>query len=818
MTMIRSCSCLAAALCVAVTAPLSAQTYRTAAPAALPMVGFASSVVMAGEEIYVGRPGELGAFPMPPMQPGAVTVFSRSADGSWAQTATLTVADVVVGDAFGAALAVEGNLMLVGAPKHANERGAVYVFERTGAQWAHRGRLVPRAAAEGDHVGWAVAVHDGVALVGAPGHGDARGAVFVFRQVEGAWIEAETLGPAAGGSGDRFGASVDLSRDMALVGAPGPHAVLALVGPQPQFRPGAAYVFGRSGSEFREEARLVAADSTAVSQGIAVSLDWTGALVGAPLTRRGVGAVFHFEREGGVWTQTATLAPSQPALSLFGFSMAKGGPDLLIGAPAASNLAGAAFVFRQDRPTGAWSETQRLDIATPTLGASFGQSLAGRNDIALIGAPGGDFFEGTGYLYVKDAATGSWRADRTLVDSDPGLEPIVGGPMDCEGGMVSAFTCSEVDLVSFLPLSALGGKRGIQVNDVWGWTDPDTGKEYAIVGRFDATTFIDMSDPANPVYLGELPLHQGATLNLWRDIKVYANHAFIVSDGAGPHGVQVFDLTQLRNVQGAPVTFSETAHYDRIHSAHNIAINEETGFAFVIGASMGGETCGGGLHMIDIRDPKNPVFAGCFADTNTGNAGTGYSHDAMCTVYRGPDQEHQGKEICFGANENALSIADVTDKANPVALASASYPNVVYAHQGWISEDHKYFFSNDEGDEIAGVAPRSRTLVWDIQDLDDPVLIKEYLGETRATDHNLYVRGPYLYESNYVAGIRIIDVRDPANPREVGYFDTVPHGEDAPGFSGSWSNYPFFQSGNIVVTSMREGVFILKKREERLLP
>ena len=105
---------------------------------------------------------------------------------------------------------------------------------------------------------------------------------------------------------------------------------------------------------------------------------------------------------------------------------------------------------------------------------------------------------------------------------------------------------------------------------------------------------------------------------MWRDIKVHDDHAFVVADNAGAHGVQVFDLALLRDVTDPPVTFEPTARYDGVHSAHNIVINEETGFAYVVGASGGGETCGGGLQMVDIRDPQNPVFAGCFADAGNG--------------------------------------------------------------------------------------------------------------------------------------------------------------------------------------------------------
>jgi choice-of-anchor B domain-containing protein len=222
--------------------------------------------------------------------------------------------------------------------------------------------------------------------------------------------------------------------------------------------------------------------------------------------------------------------------------------------------------------------------------------------------------------------------------------------------------------------------------------------------------------------------------------------------------------------------------------------------------------------MVDIRDPRNPKFAGCYADPNTGMAKTGYTHDAQCVVYKGPDQQYRGREICFNASESALGIADVTDKASPKPISYASYPNVAYAHQGWLSDDHRYFYLDDEGDEISGTVPRTRTIIFDVADLDDPVVAGEYLGETAASDHNLYVKGNYVYESNYVAGLRILDISDPTKPVEVGYFDTAPFGENVPGFAGTWSNYPFFKSGTIVVSSMREGLFILRKREQRLVP
>ena len=378
----------------------------------------------------------------------------------------------------------------------------------------------------------------------------------------------------------------------------------------------------------------------------------------------------------------------------------------------------------------------------------------------------------------------------------------------CSNGVAGDFSCDGVNLMSRLARARMGNTQG-SVNDLWGWTDPDTGIEWVLVGHTGGTSFVSLEDPERPVYAGILPLTEGAQPSLWRDIKVYMDHAFIVADGAGQHGMQVFDLTQLRGVSSPPETFSATTMYARIHSAHNIVINAETGFAYSVGGNGGNETCGGGLHMIDIRTPTDPQFAGCFADESTGSRRTGYTHDAICVVYRGPDTEHQGREICFGSNETALSIADVSDKANPAALAAVSYPDVGYAHQGWLDEAHEYLYMNDEFDEYS--RGKTRTLVWDLKDLDDPIVAREFEHNTLVSDHNLYVVGDLMYQSNYAAGLRIVDISDRENPAEVAFFDTEPNVADEPGLWGSWSNYPFFASGVIPVSSMGGGVLFVKK-------
>jgi choice-of-anchor B domain-containing protein len=154
---------------------------------------------------------------------------------------------------------------------------------------------------------------------------------------------------------------------------------------------------------------------------------------------------------------------------------------------------------------------------------------------------------------------------------------VTGNERSCSNGSAAGFPCRGVDLKSFLPVDRIGGEGGAKLNDVWGWTDPKTGAEYALVGRTNGTAFVDVSDPTNPVYIGEMPLTDGARASSWRDVKVYKNHAFVVADEAKDHGVQIFDLTRLRDVnpEEYPATFHQDAHYDRVNSVRNIVVNKK---------------------------------------------------------------------------------------------------------------------------------------------------------------------------------------------------------------------------------------------------
>lgn len=755
---------------------------------------FGAAVAVGEDQIFVGEGRNL-------LLPGSVFLYEKTADDAWQQANELTPSDAQ-GEAagFGRALSVSSTTLVVGAPM----TNAAYVFARgADGAWSQTEKLTA------DHAGFgaSVVLQGDHLLVGASGDREQAGAVAAYRRdAHGAWKTAGLLAVDDTEARDGYGSVLALLNDIAVVSAPSKAG-----------RAGAAYTF-------RYDAGASAWEATGALElgtlqegdrfGAALLLTEKLLAVGAPGDEHGTGSVALFEKneETGAWTYDRRLAPFDArGGEQFGASLAFTRGHLWVGAPGFGDREGIVYQFEPNAETHRMAGTRQAAPAELQYRSSFGDAMAANDQVAVVGARGHDNFEGVAFPYT--AGGDGWMQGAPLHNDSGAFASVTGGQVDCEDGQADAFTCSDVDMVSFLSRRDIGARRGIQVNDVWGWEDPETGHEYALVGRTDGTSFIDLTDPSNPIYVGDLPKTATANQSLWRDIKVYKDHAFIVADGAGAHHMQVFDLRQLRDVQNPPAHFKETALYKGIYSAHNIIINEATGFAYAVGSDSGGETCGGALHMINIQDPTNPTFAGCFADTRTGRRGTGATHDAQCVTYHGPDLEYQGREICLSSNGTALSIADVTDKDNPVAISVAEYPNVAYTHQGWLTEDHRYFFLNDEGDEASGLVEATRTLIFDLTELDEPVAVEEYFGPSSAIDHNLYIRDNLMYQTNYVEGLRIVDVTDPEHPTEVGFFDTVPYGKnDNSPVLGAWSNYPFFKSGVIVVTSGREGVFFLKKK------
>jgi choice-of-anchor B domain-containing protein len=376
----------------------------------------------------------------------------------------------------------------------------------------------------------------------------------------------------------------------------------------------------------------------------------------------------------------------------------------------------------------------------------------------------------------------------------PGLKKL--SNLKCVDKMSGEYPCHRVNLESFMTFEEMGAGSNGRGSDIWGWTDSD-GKEYALFQAVNGAAFVDVTDSKNPKALGFMPATDNVA-STWRDVKVYKDHAFVVSE-ASTSGMQIFDLTRLRGLDASSTRqFTPDALYAEVGSTHNIVINEATGYAYLVGT----RTCSGGLHMVDISTPTSPKYAGCYSEA-------GYTHDAECVVYSGPDTRYTGKDVCFNYNEDRLVIVDVTDKKNPVTIAEHGYNDDQYTHQGWLTPDHTSLLLDDELDEVNGPNPHTRTLIWDVSKLDSPVNSGDYFADSTVIDHNLYIKGNLAYMSNYCDGLRVFDVSaiKSANIQEVAYYDVHPDC-DTTTFAGTWSNYPYFASGTVVLSSIERGLFV----------
>lgn len=785
-------------------------------PLAAQAGAFGNSVVIDGDALLIGEPNNT-------FRPGLVYVYEKRGE-SWTESAVVTAPDSERADGFGAVLALAGNSLFV-----ANRGGAVHEYQRAGGSWRHARTVTDDESAGldprcdfngycGVDYGISLATMGDWLLVGHANVSTDRtrlrprqrratdetpdepaGEVIAFqRQQNGSWLERQRFASPAAAMADGFGAAIGVVGDRLLIGAPGATGGGEVDGA------GRVFEFTLSGGAWSPSGELSVDPNTDATFGAPIVVLGNRVVVGAPFNDLAVGAAFEFQLNpaSGSWSSPTTITlPEGQEGDSFGAAIAITDADLWISAPVTRGLeTGVTYVM-----DGGIAEEFSFTEEETNNEDSFGHRIVANGNVVAVTAAGLDHQAGGVFVYER-GSDGAWSEPQLLISPPDAMGAVIGEERRCMEGAVEGFDCTDIELYAYVPASLLTAPehaRGVRVNDNWGWTDSQTGKEYALVGRNDGTSFIDITDPTNPVLIGDLPKTRNTPRSqLWRDVKTFENHAYIVADGAGAHGMQIFDLTRLRDVASPPVMFEADVLYrgegnNVVESSHNVIINEATGFAYLTSRGCAG------MHMIDINEPKDPVFVGC--------SEPGGTHDAQCVIYEGPDSRYQGSEICLRMSGNRFQISDVTDKANPVELSNASHPNPAYMHQGWVTEDHRYFIMDDESDVIAGNVETTRTLVWDLDDLEDPVLAREFFGSLPASAHNLYVKGDFTYQANYNYGLHILDVSDPLNPTEVGMFDTAPYRTGA-GFGGAWSTYPFFDSGTIIVTSMQEGLFMLKKR------
>ena len=364
------------------------------------------------------------------------------------------------------------------------------------------------------------------------------------------------------------------------------------------------------------------------------------------------------------------------------------------------------------------------------------------------------------------------------------------GPL---GGPSGLFEAENMIVLGHVPLNEFPG-GSVTGADCWGYVSP-SGREYALIGLSDGFGFVDVTEPTQPELL---LFHDTGFTSQWYDIKVIGEYAYGVSEGGG--GIHVFDM---RDIDNGNVSFVR-----RVGSGntHNIVSNPDSGYIYRTGG------VGPGLLIYDAEaNPANPPLVGSWDDF--------YVHDAQVVTYTsGP---FAGREIAFtcsgegnGSGDTALRIVDVTDKSNPVQLSIVRYSTRAYSHQGWLSEDRRYFYLNDELDE-QNFGFTTRTRVIDVSDINNPFEADTFTTGLDSIDHNLYVKGDLIFQSNYTSGLRVFDASDPLNPVEIASLDTYLATDDA-SFNGMWSNYPYLPSGTIIMSDIQQGLVLAKLAIDRL--
>ena len=723
------------------------------------------------------------------------------------------------GDDFGFSMAFHNNYLLIGAPGADNGNGLVYLyFKQNEKDWILlRTYSNPNAINDpsiSQKFGYSVDINEEYVVIASPFYND--GNVFLYyldkssnntsslKTTPFKTIDVRKLGDvegcyATGPDVFGFGVSISLENNKLLIGSLKEFVHLI------EFDNGLLFSSNieNPDSDSSEDVRKRFGQSVYVGD--------SSLYISALGDSDGRGKVFvypyktkNYRASDDIpWNNFYTIKPSSSKKnSFFGYKLSEFNNELVVSSFNKSDI----HVFNRKSKNDRFFLKDIIQNKNYINSDYFGRNIAFFDSGFITDA----YYANELILYNNDS--NSRRSFQSLSTKSPTLS--IKNRVECNGGFAGSYECNDIDLMSFMDKTEIGGSNNTNLNDIWGWTDPQTQNEYAIVGLSNGTSFVDISSPENPIYVGRLDTH--TSNSTWRDIKVFNNYAYIVSEASG-HGMQVFDLTLLRDYNNSPIQFSETAHYGEFGNAHNIFINEDTGFAYAIGTS----TCGpGGLHIVDINVPTLPSKSACISDPSTGRSNTGYVHDVQCVIYNGPDSNYVGKEICFGSNETAVWITDVSiksdDSSGSKTIGKGTY-NSQYTHQGWLTEDHRYFIVNDELDEYYGTVGNTRTLIWDLEDLENPTLGTTYTGPTSSIDHNNYVLGNDVYMSHYTSGLRILDISDINNPSEKAFFDVYPSNNGS-SFDGTWSNYPYYNSGMVVVTGIDEGLYVLNPTFDDILP
>lgn len=387
---------------------------------------FGVSVDISGETVVIGARGAI----VGEDTVGAAYIFTENEPPFWNQHTKLVASDRENGDQLGFAVAISGNEIITGAPFHSAggpSSGAAYIFEqKEGRAWVENIKLSDGETASEDQFGISVAIHGNLAISGAQQNDDIApnaGAAYIFERSGTLWLERAKIIANDAKAGDLFGNTVAISGETAVIGAPG----VDDAGPEA----GAAYIFGRSGDNWIQQAKLIGNDIGMFDQfGTAIAIHENTTIIGAYGKDEGgvdTGAAYVFARSGTSWTQQAKLTHRNAVSGdLFGFAVAVYGNNALIGAhgnDATGPDSGAAYIFRRSGNT--WTQNAQLIPNDSGLGDEFGFAVDLTNGIAIIGAPKEDRNEtdmGTAYIFVETSEAWVQQAKLTAAETEAGDE------------------------------------------------------------------------------------------------------------------------------------------------------------------------------------------------------------------------------------------------------------------------------------------------------------------------------------------------------------------------------------------------------------
>ena len=355
----------------------------------------------------------------------------------------------------------------------------------------------------------------------------------------------------------------------------------------------------------------------------------------------------------------------------------------------------------------------------------------------------------------------------------------------------------NMELLGHIPISAFPS-GSTDANDAWGFTSP-LGRKYAILGLSDGTGFVDITDPRNPEIVADIP----DQFSSWSDLKVLWPYAYNGNETGG--GVQVIDLSQI-DPPTRLVTLVGTLTQSGLDTTHTISLNPDSKFLYLNGSNLGA----GELVVVSLANPAAPVIV---AKVNDGV----YVHDSQVVTYPLDDPgPFAGHEIAFCYSGGAgLRIYDITNKANMFLLSTLSYPTLEYNHQGWLTADRHYAVFDDELEEVNGLVANTTVYVADVQNLQAPTIAATYTHPTGCwIDHDLIIKNDRVYQAQYSAGMRVLDISNPLVPVEVAYFDTHPE-DNSLSFTGMWGSYTGYPSRLVVGSDIERGLFVMCDEPEK---